>query len=209
MKKKGDSKFRYIVGVDEAGRGPLAGPVAVGIAVVPADFDWSMIPGVGDSKKVSPKNREAIFRRVKLLKKQKLLDFAVTLVSAQVIDTIGITHAVERGITHTFQKLNLNPKIVEVRLDGLLKAPPEYIFQKTIIKGDAKEKIIGLASIMAKVTRDAHMVRIARDYPRYNFEIHKGYGTQKHRNVLKKFGMTSLHRKTFCRNICTIVHTNR
>ena len=199
MKKKGDSKFKYIVGVDEAGRGPLAGPVAVGIAVVPADFDWNMIPEVGDSKKVSPKNREAIFRQVKLLKKQKLLDFAVTLVSAQVIDRIGITHAVARGITHTFQKLKLNPKIVEVRLDGLLKAPVEYVFQKTIIKGDAKEKIIGLASIMAKVTRDAHMMRIARDYPLYNFQIHKGYGTRKHQDALKRHGLSLLHRKTFCK----------
>jgi len=199
----------FLVGVDEAGRGPLAGPVAIGVAVVPAHFDWNLIPGVGDSKKVSPKNREAIFRRAKMLKKQKQLNFAVTLVSASIIDRIGITRAVTFGITRAFQKLNLNPKDVDVRLDGLLKAPVEYQFQQTIIKGDAKEKIIGLASIVAKVTRDAHMVRIARDYPQYNFEIHKGYGTQKHRNALKKFGMTSLHRKTFCRNICTMIHTNR
>ena len=201
MKKKGDSKFRYIVGVDEAGRGPLAGPVSVGIAVVSADFDWDMIPGVGDSKKVSPKNREAIFRRVKLLKKQKLLDFAVTLISAKIIDRIGITKAVMHGIIQSLKKLHIDPQYAEVRLDGLLKAPPEYIFQKTIIRGDAKEKIIGLASIMAKVTRDAHMVRIARDYPQYSFEIHKGYGTAKHRIALENHGFTPAHRRSFCKKI--------
>ena len=85
--------YKYIVGVDEAGRGPLAGPVAVGVAVVPVNFDWDLIPGVGDSKKVSPKNREAIFRRAQQLKKQQKLKFAVTLVSAKVIDRIGITQA--------------------------------------------------------------------------------------------------------------------
>ncbi len=190
---------RFLVGVDEAGRGPLAGPVAVGIAVVPVSFDWNMIPGVGDSKKVSPKNREAIFRRAKLLKKQKLLDFVITLISSKVIDRIGITHAVALGIERSFKKLKLNPKTVDIRLDGLLKAPKEFLNQKTIIKGDVKEKIIGLASIMAKVTRDQHMLRLSGDYPEYKFEIHKGYGTLTHRNAIKAHGISKVHRKTFTR----------
>ena len=85
-------------------------------------------------------------------------------------------------------------------MDGLLHAPKEYIFQKTIIKGDAKEKVIGLASIMAKVMRDRMMVRVAGDYPKYGFEIHKGYGTLMHRNAINKYGISPIHRKAFCKN---------
>ena len=88
-----------------------------------------------------------------------------------------------------------------MRLDGLLKAPAEFLIQETIIKGDQKEKVIGLASIMAKVTRDALMVRVAGDHPKYSFEIHKGYGTLKHRTAIRKFGLSKIHRKSFCKNI--------
>ncbi len=191
------SNFKYIIGIDEAGRGPLAGPVSIGIAVVPVGFNWNMILGVGDSKKVLPKNREAIFRRAKLLKKEGILDYAVVLVSAKVIDAHGITRAVSLGIARALKKLACNPKKVIVRLDGLLKAPQEYVHQKTIIKGDAKEKVIGLASIMAKVTRDRTMVCVARNYPRYGFETHKGYGTLAHRRAIKKYGLSPIHRKSF------------
>ncbi len=190
-------KSQWIAGVDEAGRGPLAGPVSVGVAVVPYDFDWSLIPGVGDSKKVTPKNREAIFRQTQHLKNQNILNYAVILVSARVIDTKGISYAVREGIRKGFAKLNLDPAITEVKLDGLLKAPEIFVHQETIIKGDAKEKSIGLASIMAKVTRDRYMERIAKKYPEYGFEIHKGYGTKKHREFIKKFGLTDIHRSSF------------
>lgn len=192
-------KFTHIAGVDEAGRGPLAGSVAVGVAVVPQDFDWDLLPGVGDSKKVSPKNREAIFRIAINLKKEGILTFCVALASNTTIDRISINQAVALGIERCFKKLSLNPETTIVKLDGLLHAPPEYKNQETIIKGDAKEKIIGLASILAKVTRDAHMVRIARDYPAYGFEIHKGYGTENHRNAIKNHGLTKIHRRSFCR----------
>lgn len=191
------TKIKSLVGVDEAGRGPLAGPVSVGVAVVPYDFDWNLIPGVGDSKKVTPKNREAIFRRTQSLKKQNILNYSVVLVSASVIDTKGISHAVREGIHKAFSKLNLDPAITEVKLDGLLKAPEAFVHQETIIKGDAKEKSIGLASIMAKVTRDRYMERIAKKYPEYGFEIHKGYGTEKHRACIQTLGATPLHRVTF------------
>ena len=199
MKTRNTSKITHIVGVDEAGRGPLAGPVAVGIAVVPKNFDWSLITGVGDSKEVSPKNREAIFRRAKILRKEKKIDYAVSLISNSMIDRIGITKAVALGIQRGLVKLALNPRLVDVRLDGLLKAPSEYKKQQTIIKGDSKEKVIGLASIVAKVTRDAHMTRTACDYPTYSFEIHKGYGTLAHRNALKKYGLSKIHRRSFCK----------
>ncbi len=194
-------KIKNIVGVDEAGRGPLAGPVAVGVVIVPVNFDWNLIPGVGDSKKVSVKNREAIFHRAHELKKQGILNFAVSLIDAYTIDTIGITRSVALGIQNGFTELACDPETTDVKLDGLLKAPAEFMMQETIIKGDAKEKVIGLASILAKVTRDMHMVHVASDYPEYKFEIHKGYGTKVHREAIEKFGLSDIHRKTFCTRI--------
>ncbi len=189
--------IQHIVGVDEAGRGPLAGPVAVGVALVPVDFDWVLIPGVGDSKKVSAENREAIFRRAKHLRTEGTLTFATALIPASIIDKIGITHAVQKGIVKCLEKLSPNPKTTMILLDGLLHAPEKYVHQETIIKGDAKEKVIGLASICAKVTRDAHMVRVARDYPEYLFDIHKGYGTKKHIEAILTHGLSPIHRRSF------------
>jgi ribonuclease HII len=104
-----------------------------------------------------------------------------------------------KGIADGIKKLALNPKSSRVLLDGSLKAPEIFVDQETIIKGDGKEKIIGLASIMAKVTRDRYMVRVAKKYPRYQFEIHKGYGTRKHCDALERHGVSSLHRTSFCK----------
>lgn len=190
--------YKYIIGVDEAGRGPLAGPVAIGVAVVPRVFNWGLIPKVGDSKKVSEKNREAIFLLTRKLQKEGKLSYVVVLVSATQIDKIGISKAVKLGIEKGLKKLNLAPKEVLVKLDGLLHAPAEYLHQETIIKGDAKEKVIGLASIMAKVTRDKQMVSLAKQYPEYQLEIHKGYGTKIHSEAIRKHGLSKIHRKTFC-----------
>lgn len=186
-----------IVGIDEAGRGPLAGPVAVGAALVPVDFDWARIPGVGDSKKVKAENREAIFRLATRLRKEGTLNFATALIPASTIDKIGISRAVERGIVKCLATLDASPKTTMVLLDGLLHASSEYIHQETIIKGDAKEKAIGLASICAKVTHDAHMVRVARRYPEYLFDIHKGYGTKKHIEAILAHGLSPIHRRSF------------
>lgn len=199
--KKNNIRFTHVVGVDEAGRGPLAGPVAVGVVVVPYGFEWDLISGVGDSKKVSPKNREAIFRRTKTLKSKHFLDYRVVLVSAKIIDTKGISYAVRYGIERTFKKLTLNTETTQVLLDGLLKAPPSFTHQETIIKGDAQEKVIGLASIMAKVTRDRYMEKIAQKYPDYAFEKHKGYGTKTHCGSIKKLGPCVEHRRTFISRI--------
>ena len=192
-------KTQWIAGVDEAGRGPLAGPVAVAVALVPHDFDWTLIAGVGDSKKVTPRNREVIFRRAKELRKVGSLDFHVALVSQNVIDRITITQAVRRGIDICFKKLNPHPAHTEVKLDGLLKAPAQFLIQETIVKGDAKECVIGLASILAKVTRDAYMVRCARTFPEYYFEVHKGYGTKEHCELIQTYGLSRMHRRTFCK----------
>jgi ribonuclease HII len=201
-----DAKYQYLVGVDEAGRGPLAGPVSVGVAVIPYDFDWDLLPGVGDSKKVSPKVREVIFRKAQKLRQQKMLDYRVVLIPNSTIDRINISRAVFLGIDRCFKKLALDPKRTHVKLDGLLKAPSEFHSQETIIKGDAKEKIIGLASILAKVTRDRLMVRKAQDFPEYSFEIHKGYGTSMHRAAIVRHGISPFHRKSFCRKIRITQH---
>ena len=192
-----ERKITHIAGVDEAGRGPLAGPVAVGMVVVPVDFDWGLLPRVGDSKKVSAENREAIFCRARALSRAGQLSYAVSLVGSSTIDRIGITKAVALGIKRTFQKLSPDPLYTKVLLDGLLHAPEEFLEQQTIIKGDAKEKVIGLASICAKVTRDTHMVRVARDHPLYHFDIHKGYGTKKHIEAIRTYGLSPIHRKSF------------
>ncbi len=193
MKKR----ITHIVGVDEAGRGPLAGPVAVGMVVVPVDFDWGLLLGGGDSKKVSAENRDAIFRRTRALARAGILAYTVSLVGASTIDRIGITKAVALGITRSFRKLAPDPRRTRVLLDGLLRAPEEFTEQETIIKGDAKEKVIGLASICAKVTRDAYMVRVARNYPAYGFDIHKGYGTKMHSDAIRAHGLTKIHRRSF------------
>ncbi len=194
--------MKWLVGVDEAGRGPLAGPVAVGVAVVPADFDWSLVPGVGDSKKLSEAKRETIFARAHELKKVGALDFAVGQAAASVIDSRGIVGAVAAAMGSALNKLALTPEDCEVRLDGALRAPTIYTRQITIIKGDALEPVIGLASIMAKVTRDRYMARMAASPPfaPYQFDIHKGYGTKAHRELIKQHGLSDIHRRSFCRN---------
>lgn len=193
MKKK----ITHYIGVDEAGRGPLAGPVSVGIVCIPSHFDWEMLHGVNDSKLLSEKKREEIFQTTNRLKREQVLDYWVSMVSAHVIDKIGITYAVRLGIERSFRKLNVHPETVAVKLDGLLKAPNSFLHQETIIKGDQSERVIGLASIMAKVTRDRYMIRKSNEYPEYDFKIHKGYGTKKHREKISTIGLCPLHRKTY------------
>jgi ribonuclease HII len=197
---------RYVIGVDEVGRGPLAGPVAVGVVCVPKGFAWGLLEGVGDSKKVTPKNREAIFRRAQVLQKEGKLSYAVGMVSAKQIDAIGIVPAIQKAMNQALKKIQRTDlRIVDcmVKLDGGLKAPTEYVHQETIIKGDAKEKVIGLASIMAKVTRDRYMTKIGSEpqFAPYTFAVHKGYGTKAHRTAIKKFGLSSEHRTSFCTRI--------
>lgn len=195
------SKYTKVVGVDEAGRGPLAGPVAVGAVVVPKNFDWRLVEGVRDSKKLSHKNREAIFMRTKQLQREGRLDFKISMVSAKVIDRVGITRAVAMATARALKRLQLNPNTTFIKLDGLLKAPEIFVNQETIVGGDDSEPEIALASIIAKVTRDRHMTRITKKYPHYGFEIHKGYGTKSHRSLIKEHGMCEIHRKSFCRNL--------
>ena len=193
---------KFLIGIDEAGRGPLAGPVAVGAVRVPSDFDWSLVTGAKDSKQMTPKSRDLLYKKMCALRKEGKMDFAVAFSSASVIDKRGIVPAVQSALDRALAKVSkVEPCHYEVLLDGGLHAPDEYIHQKTIIRGDQSEQVISLASIAAKVTRDRLMVRLAQKYPAYGFDIHKGYGTLAHRTAIKREGLCELHRTTFCTKI--------
>ena len=199
---------KWLIGIDEVGRGPLAGPVGVGVILVLSDFDWNVLKGVKDSKKMTPKNREAIFRQTEILKQNQSLNYQVELVEAKIIDKIGIVPAINLAMNIALNKIatntpDFNAQDVVIKLDGGLKAPKEYLNQETIIKGDDKELVIGLASIMAKVTRDKYMEEIAKksDFTVYNFQKHKGYGTKAHREAILEHGLSVEHRLSFCKNI--------
>ncbi len=188
----------FLIGVDEAGRGPLAGPVAVGIVAVPLGFDvLCEFPTVRDSKLLSGQKRELIFEQVKRRVAQGDLRVSVCLSTNLYIDRYGITRAVQKALWSGVRHLGA-PEVSVVLLDGLLRAPKEYT-QRTIIKGDFKVPVIALASVMAKVTRDRLMERLSEFYPEYGFEQHKGYGTREHQLAIKRYGLTDIHRHTYCK----------
>jgi ribonuclease HII len=199
--EKIQKNIKYIIGIDEVGRGPLAGPVAIGAFKMSADFDGKYFGKIKDSKKLTPEKREVIAEKLQKLKKDKIVDFFVCFQSAKQIDKIGLSKAIKNCIESGFKKLKVKPEECLVLLDGGLKAPKKYKNQKTIIKGDEKERAIAFASIVAKVKRDALMCKLAKKYPEYLFEVHKGYGTKKHRELIKKHGLSAEHRKYFCKNI--------
>ncbi len=194
--------MKAIFGIDEVGRGPVAGPVAVGAFVIKSkklDLKKVKVP-LRDSKKLSREQREIWFAQIKIWQKENLCDFCVTMVSAKMIDKIGIAKAIKQALEKSLYKLN--PKNSDiVLLDGGLKAPVQFKNQKTIIKGDEKEQAISLASICAKVTRDKYMFTQAKKFTQYGFENHVGYGTRRHYEALKKYGLIELHRKSFLKRI--------
>ena len=186
----------WVVGVDEAGRGALAGPVAVGAVRVPRNFDWSVVSGVRDSKQLTPRKREEIFEQVTELQKRKTLRYAVSMTSAGVIDRVGITRAVALATARALTRLRLTSSNTFIKLDGLLYAPERYR-QETFVRGDQTEKEIALASICAKVMRDRLMCRMSEKYQEYSFEVHKGYGTELHRKAIQNNGPSAIHRLCF------------
>lgn len=191
-------KVKHVVGVDEAGRGPLAGPVSVGVVVAPLALNLALKKrAIKDSKKLGEKDREQWYKWLMTERRAGRLNFATALISPQVIDKRGIVVAVNLGIKKCLKRLNLNPHECEMLLDGGLRAPIIFKIQTTIIKGDEKEALIALASIAAKVRRDKEMCRLAKKWPAYNFNIHKGYGTKAHYQALKKHGPSLIHRLTF------------
>lgn len=187
-------------GVDEAGRGPLAGPVAVGVVYIPPGFDIRHIPGIRDSKQMTPAMRDDVFARIKA----SPIKYAVAMVGASTIDARGIQYAVRTALQRALRRMEV-PKQARILLDGGLYAPRGYCNQETIIGGDSKEAMIGAASIMAKVTRDRYMLRQHARYPEYGFKVHKGYGTVQHRHAIRKYGLTPLHRSSFCTRCTRIV----
>lgn len=199
-KMKKNKGKTLIIGVDEAGRGPLAGPIAVGAAVlfVPPN-NISFWHRVRDSKKLSPGEREVLFKEIKGAKKKGLLDYRVSMVSHTVIDTKGLTYAARLGVKRALKNLDI-AKGAQVLLDGSLYAPKEYK-QRTITGGDDKYKIIGLASIVAKVKRDRRMKNISKKYLGYGFEVHAGYGTKGHYQAIQKNGISLIHRRSFLKQL--------
>ncbi len=191
--------MKYIVGIDEVGRGPIAGPVAVcTFKCKPNFFDTIAIDTpLRDSKKLTKKQREKWFEYLTDEKKKGNCDFAVSLVSAEWIDKVGIVRSIRKALDSSLKKVATNPKEVFVYLDGGLKAPDEFVNQETVIKGDELHPVISCASIVAKVSRDNIMAKYAEEYPEYGFENHVGYGTKAHYESIKKHGQTALHRKSF------------
>ncbi len=191
-----------IAGIDEAGRGPLAGPVVVACVVMPRD---SMIEGVNDSKKVSEKKREKLYEQIT----EEALGFGVGIISQEEIDRINILNATKEGLTAAIKEMEKDlqekqrgfekPEIILV--DALTKIDTDHIPYKSIIKGDAKSYSIAAASIVAKVTRDRIMRAWDEVYPMYGFEKHKGYGTAAHIAAIKEYGLCPLHRRSFVKNI--------
>lgn len=185
LRKKG---FNTICGIDEAGRGPLAGPVVVASVIMPAD---SMIDGVNDSKKVSEKKREKLYDQIL----EEAISYGVGIIGQDEIDEINILNATKKGLTMSLQELTVKPDLIIV--DALNHIDTLGIPYESIIKGDAKCYSIAAASIIAKVTRDRIMREWDKVYPQYGFERHKGYGTAAHIAAIKEYGLCPIHRKSF------------
>lgn len=183
---------KYICGIDEAGRGPLAGPVVVASVIMPAD---SMIEGVNDSKKVSEKKREKLYEEII----ENAISYSVGIVDQKEIDRVNILNATKAGLTESIKGLKVKPEIILV--DALTGIDTCGIPYHSIVKGDAKCYSIAAASIIAKVTRDRIMRQWHEIYPQYNFIQHKGYGTAAHIAAIKEYGLCPLHRLSFVKNI--------
>ncbi len=207
MKSRGQWTEEYIIGVDEAGRGPLAGPVAVGVSLIPKSaskgvFSILKRAGLNDSKQVREAGRERLFEQIMDLQKEERLRVEVTLVPASIISDRGISYAVRTGIEKCLKRLNAHALAGTtcLEMDGALKIPPgDWKKSSVIIKGDSIKPSIMIASIVAKVTRDRHMRKLAKKHPAYGFEVHKGYGTRRHREALVVHGLTAEHRAGWCK----------
>lgn len=182
---------QYICGIDEAGRGPLAGPVVVASVIMPKD---SKIEGVNDSKKVSEKKREKLYDEIT----QNAISWSVAIIDQKQIDDINILNATKKGLTQCIKELKEKPDIIIV--DALEKIDTLGIQYKSIIKGDSKCYSIAAASIIAKVTRDRIMRQWDEVYPQYGFAKHKGYGTAAHIAAIKEYGLCPIHRRSFTKN---------
>ena len=184
-----DEGYEVVCGVDEAGRGPLAGPVCAAAVILPRDLE---IEGLNDSKKLSDKRRRALFDQITA----QALAYGIAFASEQEIDEINILQATFLAMRRAMEQLSLKPAI------ALIDGNRETDFDlpvRTIVKGDSLSANIAAASILAKVTRDDFMLNQAELYPQYGFDVHKGYGTRAHYEALRRYGPCPIHRKTFLR----------
>ena len=182
-----DQGLQVICGVDEAGRGPLAGPVCAAAVILPRGLE---IPGLNDSKKLSDKRRRELFPEIQ----KQALAFGIGFASEKEIDAINILQATFLAMERALAQLPVKPELVLI--DGN-REKDFGIPVKTVVKGDSLSANIAAASILAKVSRDDVMLEMAREYPQYGFEIHKGYGTKAHYDALRQFGPSPIHRQTF------------
>ena len=190
-KKLYEDGIKYIAGIDEAGRGPLAGPVVIGCVIMKPE---SFIEYVNDSKKVSETKREMLYEKIT----NEAVTWSTGIVWQDEIDEINILNATKKALTMAIDKLDVKPDVILV--DALDKIDTRGIKYISVIKGDAKIYSISAASIIAKVTRDRIMREYDEVYPGYGFAGHKGYGTAKHIQAIKEYGICPLHRKTFTKN---------
>ncbi len=182
-----DRGFHAICGIDEAGRGPLAGPVCAAAVILPERLD---IPGLNDSKKLTDKKRRELFPIIE----EQALAYGIGWASQEEIDDINILQATFLAMSRAVEQLNIRPDLALV--DGN-RAPTLDLPVETVVKGDSLSASIAAASVLAKVSRDDVMLRMAEEYPGYGFEVHKGYGTKAHYEALRTFGPSPIHRRTF------------
>ena len=182
-----DRGFHAICGIDEAGRGPLAGPVCAAAVILPERLD---IPGLNDSKKLTDKKRRELFPIIE----EQALAYGIGWASQEEIDDINILQATFLAMSRAVEQLNIRPDLALV--DGN-RAPTLDLPVETVVKGDSLSASIAAASVLAKVSRDDVMLRMAEEYPGYGFEVHKGYGTKAHYEALRTFGPSPIHRRHF------------
>lgn len=184
--------YSVICGVDEAGRGPLAGPVYAAAVILSPD---TVIAGLNDSKKLSEKKREALFPEIQ----EKALAYGIGFATEQEIDEINILQATFLAMRRAVEQLSVTPDLLLI--DGNQKPKIGVCEEISVVKGDAKSMSIAAASVLAKVSRDRFMLKLAEKYPQYAFEKHKGYGTKLHYERIAAFGVSPIHRKTFLKKI--------
>ena len=183
--------FKTVCGVDEAGRGPLAGPVYAAAVILPVGLK---IPGLNDSKKLTEKKREELFDIIT----KEAVCYSVGIAGEKEIDEINILNATFLAMKRAINGLEIRPDVAFV--DGN-RAPNSGISEETVVKGDGKVMSVAAASIIAKVSRDRFMQKIAQEYPEYQFEKHKGYGTRLHYEMIEKYGVSPIHRRSFLKKI--------
>ncbi len=194
--------IRYVIGIDEVGRGPLAGPVTI-CAFAMLEHELHLLEDVGarDSKTLSEQKRDIIAKKLKKLAAEGRCIYQIASTSSHVIDRKGLTKAIMIAIASALKKLNIHPEHADIYLDGGLKAPQSFFRQHTIIRGDGSIPVISCASVLAKVHRDRLMDQYDLKFPQYGFLSHKGYGTPEHYKAIRKYGITTIHRKLFLKEL--------